>query len=125
MNEKYINNLNNEEKAIMMNAETESPFSGEYNDFFVEGIYVCKACNFQLFESSSKFNSGCGWPSFDDAIEGTVFTRRDASLGRIRLEILCVNCEGHLGHVFEGEQYTSKNTRYCVNSLSLKFIPKS
>ena len=124
MNKKYINNLNNEEKAIMMNAETESPFSGEYNDFFMEGIYVCKACNVQLFESSSKFNSGCGWPSFDDAIEGTVFTRRDASLGRIRLEILCVNCDGHLGHVFEGEQYTSKNTRYCVNSLSLKFIPK-
>ena len=125
MNKKYINNLNNEEKAIMMNAETESPFSGEYNDFFVKGVYVCKACNVQLFESSSKFNSGCGWPSFDDAIEGTVSTRRDASLGRIRLEILCVNCEGHLGHVFEGENYTSKNTRYCVNSLSLKFIPKS
>tara|TARA_B100001250_G_scaffold383292_1_gene377116 strand:+ start:521 stop:898 length:378 start_codon:yes stop_codon:yes gene_type:complete len=125
MNKKYINNLNNKEKAIMMNAETESPFSGKYNDFFLEGIYVCKACNVQLFESSSKFNSGCGWPSFDDAIEGTVFNRRDTSLGRIRLEILCANCEGHLGHVFEGEKYTNKNTRYCVNSLSLKFIPKS
>ena len=108
----------------MVDAQTEAPFSGEYNDFFKSGVYVCKACGAQLFPSDTKFNANCGWPSFDDAIDGAILKRRDASLGRIRTEILCANCEGHLGHVFEGENYTKKNTRYCVNSLSLKFISK-
>ncbi len=124
MNKKYINSLTEKEKDILVDAQTEPPFSGEYNDLFLEGVYVCKACSFQLFDSDYKFNSACGWPSFDDAIQGSVLKRRDASLGRIRTEIICSNCEGHLGHVFEGEKYTVKNTRYCVNSLSLKFIPK-
>ena len=124
MNTKYIKNLNTQEKEIIVNAKTEKPFSGEYNDFFKDGIYVCKACEVQLFESDTKFNSNCGWPSFDNAIKGSVLRRRDLSLGRIRTEILCSNCNGHLGHVFEGENYTVNNTRYCVNSLSLKFIPK-
>ena len=124
MNTKYIKHLNTEEKEIIVDAQTERPFSGEYNDFFKDGIYVCKACEIQLFESGTKFNSNCGWPSFDDAIKDSVLRRRDLSLGRIRTEIICSNCEGHLGHVFEGENYTVKNTRYCVNSLSLKFIPK-
>ena len=108
----------------MLNGHTERPFSGEYNDFNQKGIYVCKFCNVKLFNSTSKFNSNCGWPSFADAIEGAIIRKRDLSLGRVRTEILCANCSGHLGHVFEGENYTAKNTRYCVNSLSLKFIAK-
>ena len=124
MDKKYTENLNKKEKAIIVDAQTEAPFSGEYNNFYLEGDYVCKACNLQLFESNTKFNSNCGWPSFDEAIKGRVITRRDDSLGRIRTEIICSKCEGHLGHVFEGEEFTIKNTRYCVNSLSLKFIPK-
>ena len=124
MDTKYIKNLNVKEKEIIVNARTERPFSGEYNDFFQDGTYVCKACEVQLFESGTKFNSNCGWPSFDNVIKGSVLRRRDLSLGRMRTEILCSNCEGHLGHVFEGENYTVENTRYCVNSLSLKFIPK-
>ena len=124
MDKKYIDKLNKKEKAIIADAQTEAPFSGEYNNFYLEGDYVCKACNLQLFESNTKFNSNCGWPSFDEAIKGRVTTRRDDSLGRVRTEIICSKCEGHLGHVFKGEEFTIKNTRYCVNSLSLKFIPK-
>ena len=124
MDDKYLKGLSEEEKKILVHAGTEKPFSGKYNNFSLEGYYVCKACGFQLFESVSKFNSDCGWPSFDDAIEGSVIRRKDVSLGRIRTEIICANCKGHLGHVFEGENYTKKNTRYCVNSLSLKFISK-
>lgn len=124
MDKKYIEKLNKKEKAIIVDAQTEAPFSGEYNNFYLEGTYLCKACNLQLFESNTKFNSNCGWPSFDEAIKGRVKMRRDDSLGRIRTEIICSKCEGHLGHVFEGEEFTIKNTRYCVNSLSLKFIPK-
>ena len=124
MKEEYINNLNAEEKSVLVNGGTEAPFTGKYNNFYSKGIYVCKSCNLQLFDSSSKFKSGCGWPSFDDAIDGTIIRRRDTSLGRIRTEIICSRCEGHLGHVFHGENYTKKNTRYCVNSVSLKFIEK-
>ena len=124
MNTKYIKHLNAEEKEIIVDAQTERPFSGEYNDFNQKGIYVCKLCDVQLFNSTSKFNANCGWPSFDDAITGSIIKKRDVSLGRIRTEILCANCKGHLGHVFEGENYTEKNTRYCVNSLSLKFIAR-
>ena len=122
MQTKKHNILTEEEKEIILNGQTEAPFSGEYNQFDQKGIYVCKLCDVQLFNSTSKFNSNCGWPSFDDAIKGTIIRKRDVSLGRIRTEILCANCKGHLGHVFEGENYTAKNTRYCVNSLSLKFI---
>ena len=122
METKKRNILTEEEKQIMLNGHTEKPFSGEYNDFNQKGIYVCKLCDVKLFNSASKFNANCGWPSFDDAITGSIIKKRDVSLGRIRTEILCANCKGHLGHVFEGENYTEKNTRYCVNSLSLKFI---
>ena len=118
------NSLTKEEKKIILEGQTEQPFSGEYNDFCEKGIYVCKLCDLKLFESGNKFNANCGWPSFDEAIEGTIVKKRDVSLGRIRTEITCANCEAHLGHVFEGENYTTKNTRYCVNSLSLKFISK-
>jgi len=122
MQTKKHNILTEEEKEIILNGQTEAPFSGEYNQFDQKGIYVCKLCDVQLFNSTSKFNSNCGWPSFDDAIKGAIIRKRDVSLGRVRTEILCANCKGHLGHVFEGENYTAKNTRYCVNSLSLKFI---
>ena len=124
MEDKYVSNLTKREKEILVNSGTEEPFSGEYNDFDIEGEYVCKACDSKLFDSHFKFNAKCGWPSFDDVIEDAVIRKRDTTLGRIRTEIICANCMGHLGHVFEGEKYTEKDTRYCVNSLSLKFIEK-
>ncbi len=110
--------LSEEEKRVIENKGTERPFSGEYNDFYVQGTYKCKKCGTALYESSTKFSSGCGWPSFDDDL-GSVKRIPDAD-GR-RVEIVCENCGGHLGHVFEGEGFTSKNTRHCVNSISLTF----
>ena len=119
---KYSQNLNQKEKEIIIKKGTEPPFSGEYNSFFEVGTYVCKACDSPLYKSSSKFQSNCGWPSFDDEIKGATIKIKDTSLGMKRIEICCTNCKGHLGHVFYGEEYTDKNTRHCVNSLSLKFI---
>jgi peptide-methionine (R)-S-oxide reductase len=115
-----LNELNKDERAVILNKATEQPFSGEYNDFYEKGIYVCKQCEQPLFNSEAKFKSGCGWPSFDDTFEGAVERVPDAD-GR-RTEIICSKCKGHLGHVFEGENYTDKNTRHCVNSLSIKFV---
>ena len=114
------NQLNPEELRIIEYKGTEMPFTGEYNDQYESGIYACKRCNTPLYRSESKFSSGCGWPSFDDEIAGAV--RREIDADGRRVEILCANCGGHLGHVFEGEQFTAKNTRHCVNSLSLRFI---
>mgnify|MGYP001031850321 CR=1 FL=1 len=116
-----LNKLTDEEKAIILNKATEPPFTGKYNDFYKEGIYVCKQCEQPLFSSEAKFKSGCGWPSFDDTFENAVERIPDGD-GR-RTEIVCSNCKGHLGHIFEGEKYTEKNTRHCVNSLSIKFKP--
>jgi len=124
MKDKYTQHLDDDERSVLADGGTEPPFTGKYNDFYLDGVYVCKSCESQLFYSNSKFNSGCGWPSFDDVIDDSVVKKRDCSLGRIRTEVICRKCEGHLGHVFEGEDYTEKNTRYCVNSLSLKFISK-
>ncbi|WP_018963713.1 bifunctional methionine sulfoxide reductase B/A protein [Coprothermobacter platensis] len=110
------------EKKVMFEKATERPFTGEYYDFFEEGTYVCKNCGLPLYRSQDKFHSECGWPSFDDEVPGAV--RRQLDADGIRTEIVCGYCGAHLGHVFTGEGYTEKDTRHCVNSVSLRFLPK-
>jgi methionine-R-sulfoxide reductase len=122
LDKEHWNQLTNEEQRVILNKGTEYPNTGEYNNFYSNGTYVCKQCELPLYESSDKFNSGCGWPAFDDQIGDNVRRILDAD-GR-RIEIVCANCDGHLGHVFQGERFTPKNTRHCVNSISMKFIPK-
>ena len=114
------NKLNDEEIRVIVNKGTEQPFSGKYWDHKEDGVYICRQCNEPLFQSSAKFNSGTGWPSFDDAIEGAVKEIQDED--GLRVEIVCANCGGHLGHVFKKEGFTTKNTRHCVNSISLNFV---
>ena len=117
------NSLTPEEERVILRKGTELPFTGEYLNNKKEGTYVCRQCEAPLYSSEAKFNSNCGWPSFDDDIVENV-TRIPDRDGR-RTEIICANCGGHLGHVFLGEGFTVKNTRHCVNSVSIKFIPKT
>ena len=112
--------LSEEQKRILINKGTEPPFSGKYNLHFDDGVYKCAGCDEPLFESDMKFESNCGWPSFDKSIEGKVSYKKDKSLGMIRTEILCANCGGHLGHIFD-DGPTDTGQRFCVNSLSLQF----
>ncbi|MCE3016832.1 MAG: methionine-R-sulfoxide reductase [Pirellula sp.] len=117
------NQLTREEEYVLLKKGTEPAFRGKYTDLEAEGTYICKRCNARLYNSKDKFHSGCGWPSFDDEIKGAVKQQLETD-GTGRIEIVCNNCKGHLGHVFQGERLTSKNTRHCVNSISMVFIPK-
>ena len=113
------NKLTEEEQQVILHKGTQRAFSGKYVENKDSGIYTCKQCNTPLFNSSAKFDSGTGWPSFDDMIDSNVKEIPDAD--GMRIEIVCANCKGHLGHVFKGEGFTPKSTRHCVNSISLKF----
>ncbi len=117
-------NLTPEQKAVLFDKATEAPFSGALVYTFDTGDYTCANCGSKLFASDTKFDSNCGWPSFDQAIEGSITTETDTTLGMVRTEITCANCGGHLGHVFDDGPKETTGLRYCVNSLSLNFTPK-
>ena len=115
------NSLSPKERSVIEAKGTEPPFTGEYDDFYEEGVYVCRRCNAELYRSDDKFDARCGWPAFDQEIPRAV--KRLPDPDGMRIEIECTNCGGHLGHVFTGERLTDKNTRHCVNSLSMTFVP--
>ncbi len=113
--------LSEKEYTILREKGTERPFTGKYDEFFEDGMYACKACGVQLFDSSKKYNSGCGWPAFDEAIEGAVTYTEDNTLGMKRTEVTCTNCGSHLGHVFDDGPKETTGKRFCINSLALNF----
>ena len=115
--------LSEKEYNILRQCGTELPYTGKYNNHFEDGVYVCKGCGNPLYKSKSKFDSGCGWPSFDECIKNSIEYKKDYKIGVLRIEILCSNCGGHQGHVFN-DGPTKTNQRYCVNSASIDFIPK-
>lgn len=114
--------LSEQEYHVLRDAGTDKPTNDGYTSHFEKGTYVCRACDTQLFESKTKFQSHCGWPSFDDAIKTTITYKKDNSLGRIRTEIICAKCDGHLGHVFDDGPKETTGKRYCVNTSSIKFV---
>ena len=120
MEDSKFNPLSQEERYIIEDKGTEAPFTGEYDDFYETGIYVCRRCDAQLYRSKDKFDARCGWPAFDQEIPGAVNNLADPDGSRVEVE--CANCGGHLGHVFFGEGFTATSARHCVNSLSMKFI---
>lgn len=115
--------LTPEQYDVLRNKATERPYTGEYDKFFKDGVYVCAACGNPLFKSDTKFDSHCGWPSFDQAIEGSVIYEHDTSHGMDRTEVMCAKCGGHLGHVFDDGPKETTGERFCTNSVSIKFIP--
>lgn len=115
--------LTQEQYDVLRQKATERPFTGEYYKHFEKGVYVCAACGNPLFKSDAKFDSSCGWPSFDQAIKGSVIYKEDKSLGMTRTEVMCANCGGHLGHVFDDGPEETTGNRFCTNSVSIKFIP--
>ena len=117
------NKLTTQEERVIIHKATEAPFKGEYDNFYEDGTFICRRCNAPLFSSKSKFDAGCGWPSFDESYPNAI--KRVPDPDGIRIEIECANCRGHLGHEFVGEGFTHKDTRDCVNSLSIRFIPKT
>lgn len=117
-----LNKLNTQEKSVIEDKGTEKPFSGEYDNFYpIDGVFVCRRCNNPLYSAKAKFDAGCGWPAFDENYPNAV--KRAVDADGTRTEITCAKCGAHLGHVFDGEGFTSKDTRHCVNSLSIKFVP--
>nr|WP_322626285.1 peptide-methionine (R)-S-oxide reductase MsrB [uncultured Flavobacterium sp.] len=121
--EEWRAQLTSEQYDVLRNKATERPYTGEYDDFFEKGTYVCAACGNPLFVSDNKFNSHCGWPSFDQAIKGSVIYHHDTTYGMDRTEVMCAKCGGHLGHVFNDGPAKTTGERYCTNSVSIKFIP--
>ncbi len=120
-NQSGSRSLTKEEESVIVHKATEAPFTGKYYAFWDKGTYVCRKCGAPLYRSENKFEANCGWPSFDEEIPGAV--KRSLDPDGVRTEISCAKCGGHLGHVFSGEGFTSKNTRHCVNSISMDFIP--
>lgn len=121
-NSENWNTLTPEEERIIVQKGTERAFAGEYNHHHAAGTFICRRCNSPLYRSADKFDSGCGWPSFDDELPGAIVRHTDSAFGMQRTEIVCANCDAHLGHVFTGERQTAKNVRHCVNSLSIRFV---
>ncbi len=118
-----LNHLTTQEERVIVNRGTEFPFTGEYDNFFERGTYICRRCNAKLYKSERKFNAHCGWPAFDEAIRGAVKVHEPANLlGGYEIE--CAHCAAHLGHIFKGEGFTKTNVRHCVNSISMRFVPE-